>query len=144
MAAFSLGGLEHERVTVDVTGYECAPTGDYHDDNWLSTMVTISVGSFEGRFPASFLSDELVSFRDLLRTLHDTLLGEAKFETLEEQLFLTLKGNGRGQIFLKGHAMDRAGDGNRLEFELQLDQTHLGGTLRDLDTVIETFPVRGG
>jgi hypothetical protein len=142
MIAFSLGGAEHERVAVEVMSYERAATGNYHDDNWLNVMVTVSLGSFEGAFPATFLTEEFVAFRDALRILCDTLQGEAKFETLEGQLFLKLSGNGRGQIFLKGHALDRAGDGNRLEFEVELDQTHLSGALRDLETTIERFPVR--
>ena len=50
MIAFSLGGLEHERVAVEVASYERAPlTGDYHDDNWLIVTVTVSVGAFDGR-----------------------------------------------------------------------------------------------
>lgn len=142
MVAFSLGGSERERVTVEVTRYERAPTGDYHDDNWLSVTVTVSAGAFEGTFPASFLTEEFVAFHNALRTLYDTLCGEAKFETLEEQLFLRLSGNGRGQIDLKGYAVDRAGNGNRLEFEMHLDQTHLDGALRGLESIIETFPVR--
>ena len=143
MIAFSLGGSERERVAVEVASYERGPlTGDYHDDNWLSVTVTVCVGAFAGVFSASFLTDEFVAFRAQLQTLHATLRGEAEFTTLEEQLFLKLIGNGRGQVSLKGRALDRAGYGNRLEFELEIDQTHLAVAIRDLDALIERFPVR--
>jgi hypothetical protein len=142
MLAFSLGGSEHERVAVEVANYERAPTGDYHDDNWLSVTVTVSVGAFGGTFPASFLTEEFVAFRNELKKLHETLRGDAKFTTLEDQLSLDLSCNGRGQIFLKGYALDRAGDGNRIEFQLQMDQTYLTGATRELDAIIEKFPVR--
>src|SRR5260221_6325214 len=42
--AFSLGESEHERVEVFVSGYERQPSGDYHDDNWLTVEVALAVG----------------------------------------------------------------------------------------------------
>src|ERR1700737_4044313 len=116
MIAFSLGGLERERITVEVTQCERASTGDYHGDNWLNVTVTVCAGAFTGTFSATFLTADFVAFRNELRTLHETLRGDATFRTLEEQLSLKLSGNARGQIVLRGHALDRAGDGNRLEF----------------------------
>ena len=143
-AAFSLGESKHERVEVTVSGYERQPSGDYHDDNWLTVEVSLAVGGFSGRFQASFLTAELMEFRDQLAALYKGLNGEAKLVTMETQLQLTLTGNGRGGISLKGEAWDRPGIGNRLVFGLDLDQTHLATTLGELDAVIERFPVRAG
>ena len=143
-AAFSLGESKHERVEVTVSGYERQPSGDYHDDNWLTVKVSLAVGGFSGRFQASFLTAELMEFRDQLAALYKGLNGEAKLVTMETQLQLTLTGNGRGGISLKGEAWDRPGIGNRLVFGLDLDQTHLATTLGELDAVIERFPVRAG
>jgi hypothetical protein len=142
MASFFIGGLERQRIEVTVRGYERAPTGDYHDDNWLRVRVSVSAGGFTGRYDAAFLTAELVSFRDALRNLYSSLNGHAEFATLEEQLHLLLSGNGRGEVSLEGIAMDEAG--NRLEFGLKLDQTHLQSTLKELDEVILRFPVRAG
>ena len=143
-AAFSLGESEHERVEVTVSGYERQPSGDYHDDNWLTVEVSLAVGGFRGRFQASFLTAELTEFRDQLVALNKSLKGEAKLATMETQLLLSLTGNGRGGISLKGEAWDQPGIGNRLAFGFNLDQTHLANTLRELDAVIERFPVRAG
>src|SRR5689334_22572338 len=126
--AFSLGESKHERVEVAVSGYERRPTGDYHDDNWLSVDVSLSVGGFKGHFQASFLTAELMGFRDQLAVLYKTLNGEAKLVTMETQLLLNLDGNGRGGISLKGEAWDQPGIGNRLLFGLDLDQTQLATT----------------
>jgi hypothetical protein len=142
MVAFSLGGSERERIAVEVENYERAATGDYHDDNWLKVSVTVSVGAFDGTFPATFLTEEFVAFRNELKKMYESLHGNAKFTTLEDQLSLELSGNGRGQILLKGYALDRAGDGNRIEFRLEIDQTHVARTLRELDAIVEKFPVR--
>jgi hypothetical protein len=144
VAAFSLGESKHERVEIFVSGYERRPSGDYHDDNWLTVEVSLAVGGFSGRFQASFLTAELVEFRDQLAALYKSLNGEAKLVTMETQLLLSLSGNGRGGISLKGEAWDQPGIGNRLIFGLDLDQTHLATTLGELDAVIERFPVRAG
>ncbi|CAH1191241.1 conserved hypothetical protein [Candidatus Nitrotoga sp. BS] len=143
-AAFSLGESAHERVEVTVLGYERQPSGDYQDDNWLTVEVSLAVGGFRGRFQASFLTAEITEFRDQLVALNKSLKGEAKLVTIETQLLLSLTGNGRGGISLKGEAWDQPGVGNQLAFGLNLDQTHLANTLQQLDAAIERFPVRAG
>ena len=142
MHIFSLGGNQHERIEVEVFGYERAPVGDYYDDNWLRVRVSVSAGAFSGSYDASFLTGELFGFHDQLKTLYSTLRGEAVFSTLEEQLSLDLRGDGRGEIIVRGIAIDVLGDGNRLEFDLTLDQTYLQGTLEELRRILEVFPVR--
>jgi len=129
---------------VVVQGYERAPSGDYYDDNWLNVQILVSAGGFKGSFRASFQTAELLGFRDLLSSLHNTLKGEANFETMETQLAVVLKGDGRGGISLKGEAWDQPGIGNRLEFNLALDQTHIGKALNELNDIVREFPVRAG
>jgi hypothetical protein len=142
--SFSIGGSEHERVEVVVQGYERPASGEYYDNNWLNVQVFVSAGGFKGAFRASFQTAELLGFRDQLSSLYNTLKGEAKFETMETQLALVLTGDGRGGISLKGEAWDQPGIGNRLEFSLDLDQTHVGKALSELNEVVGGFPVRAG
>jgi len=143
-ASFSIGESEHQRVEVAVLRYEREPSGDYYDDNWLAVEVSLAVGGFKGRYDASFLTTELKSFRDQAASLYESLSGEAKLDTLETQLRLTLVGNGKGNISLEGEAWDQPGIGNRLVFRLGLDQTYLAHTLKQLDAVVTRFPVRAG
>lgn len=142
--AFSIGESNHERLEVRVFGYERQPRGEYYDDNWLAVEVSLSAGGFRGNFQASFLTSELVGFHEQLAALYKTLVGEAKLVTMEAQLRLTLTGNGRGGIQLKGEAWDQPGIGNQLLFGLDLDQTHLGKALEELHAVVERYPVRVG
>ncbi|MFN7571089.1 MAG: hypothetical protein ACK5TK_06500 [Betaproteobacteria bacterium] len=118
--------------------------GEYYDDNWLRVSVRVSAGAFAGLFDATFLTSEFVGFRESLGALHDSLIGSARFSTLEEQLVLDLTGDRLGHITLRGVATDAPGIGNRLQFQLALDQSHLSVALRDLDAMICTFPVRAG
>jgi len=125
-----------------VHGYERAVTGDYHDDNWLTAVVEIKAGAFNGKFGATFLTAELIDFRDQLTQVYDTLKGEAVFSTLEEQLSICVTGNGRGDLEARGAALDQPGIGNKLEFHFSSDQTHLVKTLGELNETIAKFPVR--
>jgi hypothetical protein len=142
VVAFSIGGSERNKVTVEVVNYERAASGESHDDNWVNVAVRVSAGAFSGTFAASFITDEFVAFRSQLRELYKTLKGEATFTTMEGQLALNVVGDGRGGITLKGEALDQPGIGNCLTFELALDQTYLASTLDGLDQIIATFPVR--
>jgi hypothetical protein len=139
---FSFGQSEQERVEVDVQSYERTPVGEYHDDNWLAVEVRVRAGGFRGKAAASILTWELAEFASKLRPLCKTLKGSAKFETLEEQLSLRLTGDGKGHVELKGEVADQPGIGNRLHFALEFDQSQLGASIRELEKVISSFPVR--
>lgn len=91
---FSFGGLEKERLAIDVEGYERAPVGETYDDNWLRVEVRVAVGGFTGKAKCAIQTAELASFAADLKSLFETLKGTAKFETLEDQLGLTLAGDG--------------------------------------------------
>lgn len=139
---FSFGQSEHERIAVDVLSYERGVSGDYHDDNWVQVSIFVSAGAFTGTVGATILTGELAAFHKELSALYAALKGSAKFTTLEQQLALTLVGNGRGNIQLTGQVLDRAGVGNRLSFTLEFDQTILGASIKELGVVIKAFPVR--
>lgn len=144
MPSFAFGGEENERVEVQVHGYERAPVGEYYDDNWVRVSVLVVVGAFSGEYAAAFLTSDFVGFREELQALHRSLEGKASFSTLEDQLSLELTGNGRGGIALKGIAIDAPGTGNRLEFELELDQSYIPSVLEGLNEILDKFPPRAG
>jgi hypothetical protein len=138
----SFGGTERQRLQIDIAGYERPPVGDYYGDNWLTVQISVSVGGFHGGADASFLTGEFVSFLSQLRPLYETLRGTAEFTTIEGQLRMKLAGDAKGHIELDGEVADRAGCGNRLSFTLQLDQTQLGNSIREIEAVLAEFPVR--
>ena len=142
MASFSLGRSKTEQVVVTVYGYERAVTGEYFDDNWVSVEVSVSVGAFSGRYQAAFLTEDFVRFQSSLQPLVETLTGQAEFTTLEEQLTLKVAAVSRGNIEVNGIALDQAGIGNKFQFHLEFDQTHLAETLRDLNEIKASFPIR--
>jgi hypothetical protein len=139
---FSFGQSGHDRVAVDVVSHERPLTGEYWDDNWLVVEVSVHAGGFQGKTRASIQTSELAAFGRDLRQLYDMLSGTAEFTTIEEQLHLILKDDGKGHITLKGEMMDQPGIGRRLKFNLEFDQSQLANSIRDLSVIIAKFPVR--
>ncbi len=141
---FSFGQSQHERIEVEVMRYERPPVGEYHDDNWLTVQVRVFAGGFRGTVDGAIITEEFVAFLSQLRPLHQSLSGTAEFTTLEGQLHMRLTGDGKGHIELLGEVADQPGIGNRLHFILHFDQSQLGGSIRELERVTSTFPIRAG
>ncbi len=142
MVSFSIGSSQVEGVLVTVHSYELDITGEYFDDNWVEVEVSVSTGAFSGHFKAAFLTEDFVRFHAAVQSLFETQKGEAIFSTLEDQLWLKVIGNGRGNIEVNGVAFDNAGVENELRFRFELDQTYLSETIRGLNDVITAFPIR--
>jgi len=144
VATFAIGGAARERIEIEVFGYEHAPVGEYHDDNWLRVRVTVHAGAFSASYDAAFLTEELARFREQLETLYQSLRGQAEFATLEGQLSLLLTVDERGEVLVRGVAIDVPGTGNRLQFQLTLDQSHLRSAIDELRQVTDRYPIRAG
>jgi len=131
-----------EQLRIDVLGYEREPVGEYFDDNWLTVVVEVKAGGFIGSVSASFLTAEIEAFHQDAANLYDSLAGQAKFRTLEEQLSIDLVGDGLGHIRLTGSAEDQPGLGNTLAFGFAFDKTQLQSSVQSLARVLAAFPVR--
>lgn len=138
MNSWFLGGSEQERLEVEVLS---SPVKD-EGYEWVSVRVSLKVGGFSARFNASFLATDFVKFRNELQVLSDKLKGNATFETVEGQLRLKLGVDKLGHITVAGEVSDEAGIGNKLIFNMNIDQSYLPHTIRQLGTVIEGFRAR--
>jgi hypothetical protein len=116
---------------------------DYWDGNWVWATISIVAGGFRGEFQAQLRTEELVRFRDELRSLHEKLVGRAKFDAMEEWLAIDIVGDGKGHFHADCVAVDMPGNGNRLTFGIDFDQTDLPEMLRGLDDFTKSFPVVG-
>ena len=140
---FCFGGHEHGCFEVDVHGYEQpADSEDRFDLNWLRAEVSVQAGSFRARESISILTWELNGFLAELAKLQESLAGTATFETIEEQLEIRLKGDGRGHVELSGRLSSPQPDADSLMFHLQIDQTDLARTISELRKVMSAYPER--
>jgi hypothetical protein len=132
------------RLLLSVEGYEFPDADDFDDANWLIGSVELeagTTGSFRAFHRVTFRADELAQFRDELRPIADTLNGEATLRHMERQFgcAIALKdGKGDMTAFVGEHV------GSVLRVErCPTDQSYLGAAIRDLDSLLSEFPIRG-
>jgi hypothetical protein len=145
MCEIRIGGEEYEYLSIHVIGRELSEGGlaDYWECNWLTVLVEVCAGAFRASVRCQFQAEDLVHLRCSLQDLLDRKDDTADFSTLEGWLAAHLMMDERGRINLVGDLIDRPMDGNRLRFQLALDQSFLASILRELDRAIERFPVIG-
>jgi len=113
-----------------------------YDKNWLYTSVVVKAGAFNGKYNAYFQTADFQTLRDQLLGLYNDLSSQFQFTTLESQLQLDLRGDGIGHITIDAMAQDEAGNGNILNFQLNIDQTYLQDCIYQLDCIIKDFPYK--
>ena len=149
MKSVRIGGdLEHvtinlgERSPNSVSEDRQLAERGYWDSNWVTARIEIAAGGFRGYYGASLFRTDFPRFRAALRKLYSFESNHGRFNTMECQLNIEISGDRRGNFEATCVAKD-AGDGNRLEFKIQFDQTYIPRMLTELDAIIEAYPVLG-
>jgi hypothetical protein len=131
-------------LIVRVSGYENLGVESGADANWLSAeaeLAASTTGAFTGRHAVSLRTEEVLGFHDQLSRLLQTLSGEATLAHLEEQVGCTIRlrsGKGELDAFVREHV------GAELRVtEIPTDQSYLQESLKQMDAIVATFPVRG-
>lgn len=113
------------------------------DRNWLTSNLTLKAGGFLGKFDCELMTTDFIRFKEQLSKLYEKMNGNAFFDTREEQVAIKIEGDGLGHFRADCTAIDFPGTGNKLEFELNFDQTAIPDLIRQLDSIIHTFPKTG-
>jgi hypothetical protein len=131
----SFGHPERERIIIH---FPVSEELKKSSDKRATARVEIQAGGFTGYAEPWLDVSDFVRFVPQVHQLYETLGGEARFETVENQICLVLKGDGRGHISLIGHLLDRCGDGNKLSFKLNFDQTLLRRSILELERFLKS------
>lgn len=113
------------------------------DKNWIRGIVKVNAGAFSGEFKADFMTTDFMNFKNELAKLYEKLNGIATFYTLEEQVLVKVVGDGIGHLKADCVVMDNVGIGNRLEFEIDFDQSQIPKILNELERITAKFPQIG-
>jgi hypothetical protein len=138
-----IGDADGQHVLVRAQSRHHPHLFDYWDGNWVSSEVDVAAGGMRAVFRAELRSEEFQSFLDEAEALSRSLDGVATFSTAEGQLTVTLTADSAGHLSVVGEAVDTAGGGNRLHFAFDIDQTYLAQICRQLQLLLEAFPVVG-
>jgi hypothetical protein len=106
--------------------------------SFIEADLSVIAVPWNGRLKAVFHSFELEGLATGLRELYSKLDETIEFRSVESQLCMTIKGDGRGHISVKGTAHDSSPPGcnNSLSFLLHLDQTCLLPLAKSLDEFV--------
>src|SRR5580698_7501121 len=135
--------LKLEGLQIWVHGRQFPDSHDYWDGNWL--RVTVHCG---GNGASVFTSGSIIGLPELdgLRSeaeeLSRNLRGEAKLECIEPFLHASLKSGSHGHITMEvsitpDHMTQRHW------FQFEIDQTYLGPLIRQCQSILEAYPIRG-
>ena len=97
----------------------------------------------EDEKPKYILVSDFEKFKHEISNLYNKLDGSANFDTLESQISIKIKGDGVGHFEADCFVMDFAGTGNKLDFEINFDQTIITELISQLDNITKVFPVQG-
>jgi hypothetical protein len=133
----NFGHPERERITIFVEENSLQKLKP-STENWLGAKVDVQAGGFQGQASLFLEFSDFERFLPQARQLYETLEGEARFDTIEGQIQLVLKGDGKGHINLSGNLLDDCGIGNELSFKLEFDQTLLKRSISEIERFINT------
>jgi len=139
MLAFCLNGYgEYIKLSIDeVFGYpdETSYGGGYG----ARGNIQISIGGYQVNSQHYFTTGELFMFRQSLSQCYKTLSGIAKLNNTESELDLTVSFRKYGKVQITGCFQERPDLANRLEFEIESDQTCILQVIQQLGLVEKVF-----
>jgi len=113
------------------------------DRNWIKANVTVQGGVFRGQFVAEFMTTDFEIFKKELKNLDKDFNAIAKFEPIEQQLVIKIKGDGLGHFEVDCAATPHSHLGQTLTFSMIFDQTIIKKLVQQLDEITKSFPIDG-
>lgn len=139
MPSFSIGYPEKERVVVTLLGPPADPESEGYD--WVKALVQVEVGAFKGELQLFICVSDMIRFKEELEVVYNAVAGVAEFKTIEEQIYIHIEVNKLGHVQASGYMIDDFVAGNRLNFNIQYDQTLLWHTISEIDeALVELLP----
>jgi hypothetical protein len=114
------------------------------DKNFISTRIYIKIGGFQGEYLAEIMTFDFYKLKKDLERLYNNLNGHGYFDCLDRYLTIKIAGDGLGHFKCECEAIDRPGfEESVLKFVLSFDQTQINGLIKQLNTILEEYPIIG-
>lgn len=113
----------------------------YWDANWLHCTADVSVGEYRGRADWQLRNEDLERFLQALDRLNEPPKGEALLDTLDGWLDVRIVCDGHGHCHAQCQLVNEAEGRDLLDFQLSLDPSILLVLKRQLQDVLDRFPV---
>ena len=105
------------------------------DEDWSSCNVTVQCDIWSGTLQWNAYRGELPRFADALHQLYQTLSGVAELQPLEPNIYLKVRGDGKGHITVEGKAVSPFTSGAYLVSQFDIEQTDIPKIVKSLRAV---------
>lgn len=134
MPCFSIGYFDGDRVEVTLTGIPADSTTEGYD--WITATAKVQVAGFKGEVSIHLCVSDLIRFKAQLEPMYRNLHGTAEFRTIEDQLYIHTEVDKLGHVQATGYLRGNLISGNKLNYEIQYDQTLLWHTISEIDEAL--------
>jgi len=129
-------------VAIEVTSYVYPVPETESDANWLSSVVTLSVGPFSAKLSAFLDTSDVLQLLQQIEAIYSACDGVANLTPDEETVSLRISVTKVGRVTITGRVESTSGGRATLTFEINSDQSYLPAVIDQLKSVVNTFPVR--
>ncbi|MDQ3690102.1 MAG: hypothetical protein M3406_08740 [Chloroflexota bacterium] len=141
LPGFKIGRGGPAFLEVRVVRRSQSDAADVDDADWVRARILASSGGFRANYDADLLSSEFPRWRQDLVVLIRDSAAEARLETLEKWIAVTLAHADRaGHITASCEITDHPGMGAVLRFDIELNTPDLAVISRELDSLIAAYP----
>ncbi len=132
-------------LTLELLSYEYTDMADVSGGNSIVTRVRAATSAFQADLTQIIYPFDLVSLRDKVAILSTMSEGRVDWTIQDGFLMLTADRSRLGHIHWTIELSSLSGreSSTRLFLEINNDQTYLSDLIREIDAVLEVFPVRG-
>ena len=139
MPFFSIGYPDKECLVVTLLGAPTASGSEGYE--WIKAVAHVEVGAFNGDLEIRIDVSDMTRFHDELEVVYRNVAGVAEFKAIEDQLYINIEVDKLGHVQASGYMIDDSVAGNKLNFNIQFDQTLLWHTISEIDEALfQLFP----
>ncbi|MBM6618774.1 WapI family immunity protein [Bacillus suaedaesalsae] len=139
---FSIIGVD-TNITIDVVRRSHPETKNYWDINWITSRIQIKIPGYSVDFEAYLRTDEILRFLNGLKSMNKDLKGNAILVNLDSFIEMECKMSHFGKLLWSFETCYPNGDGAVLTSEFESDQSYLPKLIKELEMILNAFPVIG-
>jgi hypothetical protein len=130
-------------LSIEPLGFSYPDDLDPYTRNLISTRILLKAGKFHGDYVGEFETADYENFKEGLLRLKNNLNSFARFDGLEPYLTLKMQGDGLGHFKCDCSAIHNPGfEQTELTFVLHFDQTQLPELIKQIDSIMNEFPIK--
>lgn len=111
------------------------------EGDWVRSTVSLEIPGYSAYFEADLRMDEFSEFLQQVQTMHRDLKGTAALMPLEKTVEIIGEIHSLGGISWDVETCYPLGSGTILQFTLGADQSYLPALIKELNELLEEFPV---